>query len=247
VNAALTDYHWTFGKRRWLTWTAWKQTLAAAMGFAMVTGLTPEDDWAQRGFNPDIADQWHAAIDLFEGRTDRTTAFLEARKEGDLDHSIWGWRGQPKALAAYLAGEAEQAWRSITESGDHGTGSPALTLLVLAQAADPQTTDDWIETLRASLVDTPEWMVRGAFDCFIHGELTEADIENYTPFIEPGYWFPEKPVWDSKTFLDLGAYFIATGETEKARQYLQSAVSTDLRYEINWLLAKHALENLEAR
>jgi hypothetical protein len=247
VDAALGDYHWTFGKRRWLTWTAWKETLATAMGFVEAAGPTTEDRWAQRDFNPDIADKWHAYIDLFEGRTERTSAFLAARDEGDLDHSIWGWRGQPKALAAYLAGNADEAWHSIDKSGDRGTGAPALTLLTLAETGDPRTTAEWISTLRASPPDDPDWMLRGAFDRFIREELTEDDIERFTPFKEPGYWFPEKPAWDLTTHLDFGAYFLATGEADKARDYLQRAVDTDLRYEIDWLLAKHALDNLEAR
>jgi tetratricopeptide (TPR) repeat protein len=246
VEAALTDYHWAYGKRRWLTWTAWKEPLAAAMGFAVAAGLTTEDDWARRDFNPGIADQWHAAIDLFEGHIDRTKAFLDARDEGDLDHSIWGWRGQPKALAAYLAGEPEQAWERIQKSGDLAS-RPALTLLALAGTGEPQATEDAFEALRASLINTPDWMSRGASDRYIRGELTEAAIESYTPFNERGFWFLEKPDWDLETFLDLGAYFLATGEDEKARDYLQRAVDTNLRHEIDWLLAKHALENLETR
>jgi hypothetical protein len=88
-------------------------------------------------------------------------------------------------------------------------------------------------------------MLQGAFDRFIRGEFTEADIESYTPFNESSYWFWEKPDWDLTTSLDLGAYFLATGETEKARGHLQRVVDTNLRYRIEWLLARHALAKLQ--
>jgi tetratricopeptide (TPR) repeat protein len=248
VEAALTDYHWAYGTRRWMTWKAWKEPLGAALGLAVVAGPTREDRWAQRDFNPDIADQWHAYIDLFGGRAENTSAFVKVRDDDAIDISIWGWRSQPKALASYLENDVEQAWNIIAESGDRGSGVPALSLLALAEAADPQTTDDWIETLRASYDDLPGWMPRSTLERFISGELTESEIDRYTPFTESRYYYLDgRPRWELKTSLDLGAYFLATGDTEKARDYLQRAVDTDLRYETDWLLAKHALDNLEAR
>ena len=246
VDEALSDYYWAYGNRRWLAWSIWKDLIPAAFGLAREAWLTSDDEWIKRDFNPAVADQWHAYIRQFDGSADETSGFLSEKEASELVDWVWGWRKEPKAVAAYLAGDSQLAHEMLFGPESKLLNFPAINLLVLADTASESAVEDYLEIYRTNPEPLDWWMPTDEFHSYLAGEKTEAETWDYTPFHRWRFGEETKEQWTVRTALTFGAYFLATSDTEKAQNYLQRAVDTDLRYEIEWLLAKHALERIEA-
>jgi hypothetical protein len=168
------------------------------------------------------------------------------RSQLGYDNYVWGWQTYPQATSEYLADDVGRAWSSIVGSDSRGLGFPAISLLALSELDDEESTVEFLDAYRASVRDRPPWSEPGAFERFLFNEIGEEEISTYSPFPAWSPWSgPSKPGWALRTSLDLGAYFLATGDPAKAAGYLQRAVDTDLRHEVEWLLARHALDKLE--
>jgi tetratricopeptide (TPR) repeat protein len=243
IDEALRDYFWRFGKRRWLTWHAWKEPVLAALGLRRTVQGEIDEQWQRVDFNPDVAQEWRAYLHLFEDDAPATVEYLGQKNDEELVNWIWGWHSYPKAIAAYLADHPESARQILTTSRNAGWDFPGLSLLVLSETASRSEISESLEEFRHTSPGQDAWLRREWFGRFVAGELAEEEIWTDSYCGNAGSW--NIPDWTLDTGLDLGAYFLATGDTEKARDYLQRAVDTDLRYEIEWLLAKHALENIE--